>query len=91
MNVFIQVVDSDTGEIISRNSRNLVFDPTNKNDVGFKLCRDWIASTLRGIRDPRYKHDKLQVSFTFCGSTADSNLFASCDSRMKQFESVEVY
>lgn len=82
MNVYIQLTDVDTGEIISRNSRNLVFDSLNKNDVGFKLCNEWIKSAIRGVRNPHIPHDKLEISFKFYDTFTPDELFVD-DSRVK--------
>lgn len=82
MNVIISLFDVDTGEIISRVSRNLVFNPDNKNDTGFRLVNNWIASALRGVRNPQFQHDKLEISFRFFESEVPSDLFIN-DSRLK--------
>lgn len=89
MNVLIELIDTDSGEIISRISRNLVFDPSNRGDVGFKLCRDWIACALRGVRNREYNHDHLELRFRFYETQVPAQLFVN-DSRMK-IEAAHVY
>lgn len=82
MNIIITLFDVDTGEIISRISRNLVFNAECKTDTGFRLIHDWVASTLRGVRNPAFGHDKLELSLRFFETEVPQDLFVN-DSRMK--------
>lgn len=57
------MVDTQTGEIIARNNKNLTFNFNTKNDAGFRTCLEWCMSAVRGVR--LTEHKNIEVRFHF--------------------------
>ena len=62
-NINCKMIDCDTGEILASSNRNYVLAFGVSSDAGFKHCRQWIESALRGVR--RTEHKSIEVRFHF--------------------------
>lgn len=63
MNIRLQMIDTDTGEILATKCCNYVLSFATRNDSGFKLIMNWIHSCVRGVRISDHKSIELRVHF----------------------------
>lgn len=63
MNLTLTMVDTETGEILARNNKNLTFNFNTKTDAGFRTCLEWCMSAVRGVRNTEHKN--IEVRFHF--------------------------
>ena len=63
MNVRLQMIDTDTGEILATKYANYAFNFAYKGDVGFTTIINWAHSCVRGIRNTEHKNIELRVGF----------------------------
>ena len=60
------MIDTDTGEIIITRYKDYALSFGVKNDAGFRTLMEWCMSAVRGVRDPKYKHNNLELRIGFC-------------------------
>lgn len=63
MNIRLQMIDTDTGEILATKYANYALNFGLKNDAGFILIMNWVHSCVRGIRTTEHKNIELRVGF----------------------------
>lgn len=62
MNIVLSMIDTDTGEILSRQTREYALSFNTRNDAGFTHLMRYIQSAVRGVRC----HKKnIEVRFHF--------------------------
>ena len=64
MNLTLTMVDTETGEILARNNKNLTFNFNTNSDAGFRTCLEWCMSAVRGVRTT--DHKSIELRFHFC-------------------------
>lgn len=63
MNVRVQMIDTETGEILGTKYSNYALNFNTKNDAGFVHIMNWIQSSVRGVRVAKHKGIELRVNF----------------------------
>lgn len=63
MNIRLQMIDVQTGEILATSYKSLALNFGMKNDTGFNLLQKWCESAVRGVRTT--KHEEIEVRFYF--------------------------
>lgn len=63
MNLSVEMIDMNTGEVLGRKSANYVLNFATKNDAGFVFLMRWLQSCVRGVRLSDHKDIQLRVSF----------------------------
>lgn len=61
MNIRLQMVDTETGEIIGSSFKQYALNFATKNDAGFTFIMRWIQSAVRGIRSTDHKHIEVKI------------------------------
>ena len=64
MNLRLQMIDADTGEILVTRYKNYAMSFATKNDAGFRTCVEWCMSCVRGVRMKRSKNIELRIGFS---------------------------
>lgn len=64
MDIQIDMIDKQTGEIIAKKVGNYVLNFAVKNDSGFAFLHRWCESAVRGVRLTEHKEIMLQISFS---------------------------
>ena len=72
MNVRVQMVDTDTGEILGTKYSNYALNFNTKNDAGFIMIMKWVQSCVRGIRVAH--HNSIELRVHFCEEKESLNL-----------------
>ena len=63
MNIRVQMIDTDTGEILGTKYANYALNFGTKNDNGFVFIMRWVQSAVRGIRVAHHKSIELRIGF----------------------------
>lgn len=63
MNLRLQMVDTDTGELLAHKYCNYALNFSTKNDAGFILIMNWVQSCVRGVRTTDHQNIQLQIQF----------------------------
>ena len=79
MNLRLQIVDTDTGEILAHVYKNYALNFNCKDDAGFRCILAWCQSCVRGIRLNGKKNLDLNLHFAdecctgdlFCGMSRE--------------------
>lgn len=82
MNVHVDMIDMETGEILGRRSANYAFNFGVKDDAGFSFLLSWIQSCVRGIRVA--KKNDLQLRIHFTDEKQPQYLFGSSPDNLKE-------
>ena len=64
MNLKLQMIDIDTGEILAHKYHNLVCSFATRGDAGFTKILEWAQSCVKGVRTSEHKHIELRVGFS---------------------------
>ena len=64
MIVTFTMIDTDSGEILARNTKNYVLNFSTANDAGFACIKRWIESSIRGIRCAGHHNIELRTHFS---------------------------
>lgn len=64
MNVRVQMIDTDTGEILGTKYACYALNFETKFDKGFEFLMRWLQSSVRGVRVARHKGIELRVHFS---------------------------
>ena len=81
MNLKLQMVDTDTGEILAHSYHNFALNFNNKSDAGFRCLLAWCQSCVRGIRIKGRKN--LDLNIHFAEEVASEDLF--CGMNREEF------
>lgn len=71
MNIRLQMVDTDTGEILAHMYHNYALNFNCKDDAGFRCLLAWCQSCVRGIRINGKKNLDLNIHFADDNCTED--------------------
>ena len=64
MNLRLQMVDADTGEILVTRYKEFACSFATKNDAGFRTCVEWCMSAVRGVRMKKANNIELRIGFS---------------------------
>ena len=63
MNINIEMLDPQSGNIIAKRSANYALNFGTRNDSGYECIMNWVKSCVRGVRLDKYKEIELRVRF----------------------------
>ena len=63
MHLRLQMIDTDTGEIICTRYKEYACSFGVKNDAGFRVLMEWCMSAVRGVRTTDHKSIELRFHF----------------------------
>lgn len=63
MNLRLQMIDCDTGEVLAHRYENLACNLYDKKDVAFNRINSWLQSCVRGVRQKKCNCIEFRCSF----------------------------
>lgn len=64
MDLQIEMIDKQTGEVLAKKCRDYALNFAVKNDSGFAYLHRWLESCVRGVRCSEHRQIQLRIDFS---------------------------